>query len=120
MTFIRMSLSLAAVACCASVVLSDMAPQYHPVAHPSPYKIPAKPYSYEYAVNDEYLGNQFRVKQQSDGEVVNGSYQVKLPDGRIQDVSYTSDHENGFVADVTFQGEAKHPVPAPPAPYGGN
>ena len=29
-----------------------------------------------------------------------GEYRTELPDGRTQIVTYTADHENGFVADV--------------------
>ena len=54
---------------------------------------------------------------------VSGEYRVELPDGRVQIVSYHADHENGFIADVRYEGEAHpepayHPAPAPaPAPY---
>ena len=59
------------------------------------------------------------------GKTVTGSYQVALPDGRTQTVTYTADHYNGFVADVVYEGEAHYPEdkpyhPAPaykPAPY---
>ena len=30
---------------------------------------------------------------------------VELPDGRVQIVSYHADHENGFIADVRYEGE---------------
>ena len=47
---------------------------------------------------------------------VTGEYRVELPDGRVQIVSYHADHENGFIADVRYEGEA-HPEPAyHPAP----
>ena len=64
----------------------------------------------------------------ADGKAVVGSYQVALPDGRIQTVTYTADHYNGFVADVKYEGVPQYPkyepkpyAPAPkkyaPAPY---
>ena len=43
--------------------------------------------------------------------------QVYLPDGRLQTVTYTADHYNGYVADVKYEGK---PVYAPvhkPAPH---
>merc|ERR1712066_476492 len=41
-----------------------------------------------------------------------GSYSVALPDGRIQNVKYTSDNYNGYVADVSYEGTPVYP-PAP-------
>ena len=47
----------------------------------------AKPYSFSYGVNDEYNGVKFGQDEESDGNVVKGSYSVNLPDGRKQTVS---------------------------------
>ena len=47
-----------------------------------------------------------------------GSFVIALPDGRIQTTKYTADHVLGFVAEVTFQGEAVYPKEA--NSYAGN
>merc|ERR1712018_849641 len=106
-------------------------PVYHepkPVYHEE--KQPPKPYVYEYGGVD--YNNQAFAKTESQDEygVVKGEYRVELPDGRTQIVTYHADHENGFVADVKYEGEAKpyvhepkpykpphRPVHLPPAPY---
>ena len=46
---------------------------------------------------------------------VKGTYVIALPDGRIQTTSYTADHLNGYIADVTFQGEPVYPAEKRPA-----
>jgi len=100
------------------------APAYKPAPyHPEPkYKEEAKPFAYDYAVNDHYTGAAFSKNEQSDGHNVQGSYSVALPDGRIQTVKYVADHYGGYNAEVTYEGEAQypeyHPKPAyKPAPY---
>ena len=40
---------------------------------------------------------------------VKGQFVIALPDGRIQTTSYTADPRLGFVADVSYQGEASYP-----------
>jgi len=114
------------------------APAYHapvvkvaPVVHAAPaYHAPAtyveekgapEPYTYEYAVADDYSKAAFNAGETSDANgVVSGSYSVALPDGRTQNVKYTADHYNGYVADVTYEGvpvypEVKAYAPAPKA-----
>ena len=79
------------------------APAYAPAPayKPAPvYKEEAKPYSYQYGVADDYSGARFSANENSDAKVVTGSYTVHLPDGRVQTVTYTADHYNGYVADV--------------------
>ena len=66
-----------------------------------PVKEAAQPYSYQYAVQDDYSGANFAASENSDAKVVTGTYTVHLPDGRIQTVKYTADHYNGYVADVS-------------------
>jgi len=105
------------------------APAYHapaPAYKPAPYveeKGAPEPYTYEYAVADDYSKANFNAGETSDANgVVSGSYSVALPDGRTQNVKYTADHYNGYVADVTYEGvpsypEAKPYVPAPAPAY---
>jgi len=89
---------------------------------PHPEKeFPPQPYTFEYGVADEYTGTNFQaIENQNEGGVVQGSYRVNLPDGRVQTVTYHADHHGGFVADVKYEGEAVYPPekeykPAPPA-----
>ena len=70
------------------------------------------PYDFAYEVQDEYSGNNYGHEEESDGNVVTGEYFVQLPDGRLQIVTYTADHDNGYQADVTYEGEAEFPHPS--------
>merc|ERR1712038_558413 len=108
------------------------APTYHAPAKPtSPaeptYPDEISPYTYNYAVADDYSKAVFSAGETSDGASnVEGSYSVNLPDGRVQHVKYHSNGYEGFVAEVTYEGEAQYPpvtkyhTPAPqyhaPAP----
>merc|ERR1712113_978268 len=40
--------------------------------------------------------------------VVDGSYSVNLPDGRIQHVNYHANDYDGYIADVTYDGVAAY------------
>ena len=100
------------------------APTYKPAPyHPNTqYKEEARPFAFDYAVNDHYTGTNFARNEQSDGHNVQGYYSVALPDGRTQHVKYTADHYGGYNAEVTYDGEATfpeyHPSPAhKAAPY---
>lgn len=66
------------------------------------------PYNFAYAVKDDYTYNDFGHQETSDGYAKTGSYYVLLPDGRMQTVNYKAD-ENGYVADVSYKGEAQYP-----------
>ena len=107
------------VAALFALTAADNAPRYG--AEPN-YDEPAV-YSYNYAVADDYSGSRFNAGENRDGYSTSGSYSVNLPDGRIQTVNYkVADAYSGYVADVTYSGEAKYsPAPAPykpaPAPY---
>ena len=87
-------------------------------------------YNYAYAAADDYSGVNFGQTENRDGYATSGSYNVALPDGRIQTVTYRVDGDSGYIADVQYTGEAKyepyvpapHPAPvyhAAPAPYHG-
>jgi len=94
------------------------APAYH---KPAPYKeekLPPQPFAYEYGVKDGYSGADFAKNENQDASGnVAGSYVVHLPDGRVQTVTYTADHYNGYVADVKYEGVPQYP-PEPKGGYG--
>merc|ERR1712058_117822 len=65
------------------------------------------------AVSDDYSKANFQQSESNDGNgVVQGSYSVNLPDGRIQTVTYHANDYDGNIAEVTYSGEAQYP-PAP-------
>ncbi|XP_066976858.1 cuticle protein 19-like [Macrobrachium rosenbergii] len=69
---------------------------------------PAK-YSFKYAVDDAEGGNNYGHGETRDGDAIQGSYVIRLPDSRTQKVSYTVNGDSGYVADVTYEGEPKYP-----------
>merc|ERR1712098_640476 len=103
------------------------APAYAPKpAHPAPtsgyhketYPDEVSPYTYKYAVADDYTNANFNAEETGDGaSTVDGSYSVALPDSRIQHVTYHSNGYDGYVAEVTYEGEAQYPPRPSPVPY---
>merc|ERR1711971_1372682 len=90
------------------------APYHAPAPHHAPvYDESPKPYAFQYGVGDTYSGAQFSAQETADGKAVAGSYQVALPDGRVQTVTYTADHYNGYVADVKYEGVPVYPEAKP-------
>ncbi|XP_076061357.1 uncharacterized protein LOC143037127 [Oratosquilla oratoria] len=82
-------------------------------------------YQFTHAVKDEESYNDFGHQEARDDENTQGSYYVQLPDGRLQKVTYYVDGDSGFVAEVSYEGEARYPEPdsseernvyAPPPP----
>merc|ERR1711981_140001 len=74
------------------------------------------PYTYNYGVADEYSGAAFSQSESNDGTgVVEGSYSVNLPDGRIQTVTYHANDIDGYVAEVSYSGTAAYPEAVPVA-----
>ncbi|XP_042866882.1 pro-resilin-like [Penaeus japonicus] len=86
--------------------------------HPeSAYSVPVDPekpakYSFNYQVQDDASENDFGHQEARDGPDTQGSYQVQLPDGRLQKVSYTVSVDSGYVADVMYEGEPQYPADA--------
>ncbi len=68
------------------------------------------PHSFAWSVKDEATNNDYSHQQESDGKVTSGSYRVAMPDGRTQIVTYRAD-DNGYVAQVKYEGEAKSKYP---------
>ena len=110
--------------------LAALASAANPGYAPAPsYKETPALYSYQYGVDaqDGYNGYvRFGANEARDGYATNGQYNVLLPDGRTQTVTYTvADDYSGYVADVKYSGDYK-PAPAykaapaykpAPAPY---
>ena len=96
----------------------DGPPAYGPPApYHAPAKLPPQPFAYQYGVADDYSGaNYEKAESQDAGGNLQGSYRVNLPDGRVQIVTYTADHTNGFIADVKYEGTAVYPEEKPYAP----
>ena len=87
--------------------------------HPHLYTQAPAQYDFNYAVKDDYSGNDFGHNEARDGYDTQGSYYVQLPDGRLQQVTYTVNGDSGYVAEVSYEGEAQYPAEQPaykPAP----
>merc|ERR1711990_343627 len=84
----------------------------HPVAHAvEVYPDEISPYTYQYAVADDYSGSRFDAQESDDGTAARqGHYSVNLPDGRIQHVNYHANDIDGYVAEVTYDGTAAFPT----------
>ncbi|XP_069983628.1 cuticle protein 7-like [Penaeus vannamei] len=108
----KLILLVGALAALASAVPRPDHPPVYAAPHPT-YKQPGMPFDFSYAVKDPYSGNDYAHAQTSDGHVTSGSYSVALPDGRTEIVEFTADHDNGYVANVAYEGEASYPAPAP-------
>ena len=105
--FIALVIGRAALISAASARPNPDAPSsYNPA--PSYANVPAS-YSYDWAVKDDYSSNNYGQNESRNGDKTTGSYYVLLPDGRVQTVTYSVDGYGGYVADVTYSGEAKYP-----------
>ena len=76
-------------------------------------------YNFNYGVEDPLTGTNFDHNEARDGPSTRGSYQVALPDGRLQTVEYSVDGDSGYIADVKYTSGAPIAAPVPayaPAP----
>nr|XP_053651137.1 cuticle protein 19-like [Cherax quadricarinatus] len=91
-------------------------PQSHPTyTSPTPtYGVPGPQaparYDFNWTVKDDQSGNDYGQQESRDGDNTHGSYHVLLPDGRVETVVYTVNGDSGYVAEVTYQGQAQHPT----------
>ncbi|XP_037773693.1 uncharacterized protein LOC119569737 [Penaeus monodon] len=68
--------------------------------------------AYGYAPQPNY-------EEARDGYDTQGSFYVTLPDGRLQKVAFTVNAGSGYLAEVSYEGEAQYPEYKPaykPAP----
>jgi len=66
-------------------------------------------YQFSYHVKDDTSGQDFGQEEERQGSNTGGEYQVNLPDGRRQIVTYSvADTDSGYMADVTYTGEARY------------
>merc|ERR1711931_147529 len=97
-----------------AIVAANPPPSYSAPAYPDAH--PAYNYNYAVKAEDGHYGYvDFGQNEERDGYNTYGSYYVALPDGRVQKVTYTVNGDEGYVADVTYEGEASY-APHKPAP----
>ncbi|KAK8392536.1 hypothetical protein O3P69_014729 [Scylla paramamosain] len=66
-------------------------------------------YNFNWAVDDAASGNNYAHQETRNGDNTQGYYFVQLPDGRLQKVTYSVQGNSGFLAEVTYEGEAQYP-----------
>ncbi|KAK4310914.1 hypothetical protein Pmani_017549 [Petrolisthes manimaculis] len=66
-------------------------------------------YGFDWVVQDGETYNDFAHQEDRQDDNTKGSYTVQLPDGRLQTVTYYVDGDSGYVAEVSYQGEAQYP-----------
>ncbi|XP_042858839.1 pro-resilin-like [Penaeus japonicus] len=86
------------------------APAAAPAQYGSSEPVDPASYTFSYDANDAQSGNQYGHAEQRDGPQSSGEYRVLLPDGRTQVVQYSVEGDSGYVAKVSYEGNA---APAP-------
>nr|XP_027231023.1 pro-resilin-like [Penaeus vannamei] len=84
-------------------------PQRSNEASAESYESSEAKYSFNWVVSDDSSSNEFGHQEARDGDDTQGSYYVQLPDGRLQTVKYFVDGDSGYVAQVSYEGEASYP-----------
>merc|ERR1712105_351577 len=105
--------NMQAIVSLALVAAATAAPQNAkaPAGYAAPDLAEPSPYTYQYAVADDYSKANFQQSESNDGTgVVTGSYSVNLPDGRTQHVAY---HANDYDGNAAAPVHAVHAVHAP-------
>ena len=77
-------------------------------------------YSYSWQVSDTGSGNEYGHRESrtgDSGQSTEGEYFVRLPDGRLQTVTYHVSPYSGFRAKVLYDHEASAPPQPPPSPF---
>ncbi|XP_047479313.1 pro-resilin-like [Penaeus chinensis] len=96
-------------------VVSAASAQRRPYAYNAPrfsdesFESSEAKYDFQWAVSDDSSSNEFGHQEARDGDHTQGSYYVQLPDGRLQTVKYFVDGDSGYVAEVSYEGEARYP-----------
>ncbi|CAG0888929.1 unnamed protein product [Cyprideis torosa] len=104
--------------CLVAAVAADNPYAPRPSYSPRPSYQPAPAYNdhpqykYEWAVKDDYSGNDYAAAESRDGYNTEGNYRVLLPDGRVQTVTYTVQGDAGYVADVQYSAPSYKPAPS--------
>jgi len=77
-------------------------------------------YSYSWQVSDTGSGNEYGHRESrtgDSGQSTEGEYFVRLPDGRLQTVTYHVSPYSGYRAKVLYDHEALAPPQPPPSPF---
>lgn len=64
-------------------------------------------YTFQYHVADQMSVNDFGHQETRNEEITRGHYHVRLPDGRLQRVTYHVDN-GGYHADVSYEPKNKY------------
>ena len=94
-----------AILALAAVALADNPPSYGYEQYPD--VDPFYNFGYNVYNSEGYEAQNFKQEENRDGYQTHGEYSVLLPDGRIQRVIYKVDGDSGFIADVSYEGEAR-------------